>query len=61
MPTHTNRIGTTNSDVPRTPGMPLADKSGAVPMKVVGGANIKKQVPGLNNSIVGLIPDPRGR
>jgi len=58
MPTHTNRKGTTNDDVARTPGMSLADKSDVVKMSVTGrGSNIKKQVPGMNNSIIGLIPD----
>jgi len=58
MPTHTNRKGTTNDDVPRTPGMPLADESDVIKMSVTGrGSNIKKVVPGLNNSIVPLLPD----
>jgi len=58
MPTHTNRKGTTNDDVARTPGMALDDKSDVVKMSVTGrGSNIWKVMPGLNQSIVPLIPD----
>jgi len=39
--------------------MKVKDNSGAYPVKVVSGANIKKQVPGMNNPIVPLIADPK--
>jgi len=58
MPNHINRQGTTNDDVNLIKGQPLADKSDVVKMSVTStGSNIKKVVPGLNNSIVPLIPD----
>lgn len=58
MPTHTNRKGTTNDDVARTPGMQPRDESDVIKMSVTGtGSNIKKVMPGLNQSIVPLIAD----
>jgi hypothetical protein len=35
----------------------MQDKTDSVPRQVKSGANIKKVTPGLNNSIVPLIPD----
>jgi len=57
MSTNISKVGITNKGSISAPKM--RDESDAHPVKVVGGANIKKQVPGMNNSIVPLIPDPK--
>ena len=54
-----SNVGITNADVPKCKYPGLADKSDAHSVSVKGGANIKKQVPGMNKSIVPLTPDPQ--
>ena len=44
---------------PKITAPKLMDHSDSHDVKVTSGANIKKQVPGLNQSIVPLIPDHR--
>lgn len=57
MGSNINREGITNEGFISAPKM--QDKSDSHDVKVTCGATIKKQVPGLNNSIVDLIPDHR--
>ena len=62
MPTHTSREGTTNADVSRTPQPVIKDESDAVHISVTSkGSRIWKQTPGMNNSIVPLVPEPTNR
>lgn len=60
MPTNINRKGITNVGFVSAPKM--MDHSGSHFVKVTDtGSTIRKQIPGMNNSIVPLIPEPKGR
>lgn len=59
MNSHISSVGATNKGMITPPKM--LDHSGSEMLKVRPGAgsNVKKQVPGMNQSIVPLIPEPK--
>jgi len=56
MPQHIDKVGAVKATDAPVP--PMMDNSGIVPMAIKSGATISKVMPGLNQSVVPLVPDP---